>query len=290
MQKMNLNFNWFFVSAATASYLLGVAVASSSGRKINLVTLLSGFLIFFAFYLLQLVNRYLTSNRVNPFTKVRSFGQNRSSTALTLIFGGFFAIFAGLYFLLQAKVLIGTNLLLLILLALVMFLSIGRFSRLWFNSVSWLFDGLVVSPLMFLLGSAIQEYQYSYLIFLLWMPLFFLFAASAVALLFSEYDQNSSARNNKNSFISSVGWERALRFHHVLIALTYLALLVYLASSNTWSRNWPALLLSLVSGAEVFFLEQMAKGMRPNWQLIRALAIVQFFSLVYLLTYPLLIQ
>ena len=288
MQKMKLNFNWFFVSAATASYLLGVAIASSSGRKINLVALLSGLLIFFAFYLLQLVNRYLTSNRVNPFTKVKSFSQYRSSTALTLIFGGFFAIFAGLYFLLQAKVLIGTNLLLLIMLALVMFLSMGRFSRLWFNSMSWLFDGLVVSPLVFLLGSAIQEYQFSYLILLLWMPLFFLFAASAIALLFSEYDQNSSMRNN--SFIASVGWEKALRFHHVLIALTYVALLVYLTTSNTWSRNWPALLLSLVSGAEVFFLEQMAKGMRPNWQLIRALAIVQFFSLIYLLTYPLLIQ
>jgi hypothetical protein len=40
----------------------------------------------------------------------------------------------------------------------------------------------------------------------------------------------------------------------------------------------------------VFFLEQMAAGMRPNWRLLRALAIVQFFSLIYLLAYPLLIK
>jgi hypothetical protein len=44
---------------------------------------------------------------------------------------------------------------------------------------------------------------------------------------------------------------------------------IYLAGSNTWSRNWPTLLLSLISGAEVFFLQQMAGGMRPNWQLLR---------------------
>ncbi|HOZ37270.1 MAG TPA: hypothetical protein PLH64_00810 [Anaerolineaceae bacterium] len=205
-----------------------------------------------------------------------------------MILGAFFAIFAGLFLLLKAKVLIGTNLLLLTALALVMFLSTGRFSRLWFYSMSWLFEGLMVSPLMFLLGSAIQEYQFSYLLFLLWMPVFFLYGTSAITLMFSEFDQNSSTRSN--SFIASVGWEKALKFHHVLTVMTYVSLLGYLATSNTWSRNWPTLLLGLVSGVEVFLLEQMARGMRPNWPLLRALAIVQFFSMIYLLAYPLLIK
>lgn len=288
MNKMKLNFNWFFLTAATASYLLGVVIANASGRALNLVTLLAGLAIFYALYLLQVIQRYLTSNRVNPFTRVKSGGQSQSSTTLTLILSAFFVIFAGLYVLLQARVLIGTNLLILTILAFVMLLSMGRFSRLWFNSMAWLFEGLSVAPLLFLLGSSIQEFQFSPLLFLLWMPQFFLYAASAITLLFSDYDQNSSNRNS--SFITSVGWEKALKFHHALVILTYVALLIYLWTSNTWSRNWPALLLSLISGAEVFFLEQIAKGMRPNWQLLRALAIVQFFSLIYLLAYPLLIK
>ena len=172
MQKMKLSFNGFFVASTTASYLLGVMIASSSGHSINFLSLAAGLIIYYAFYLLQTIQLYLTSNRVNPFTRVKSAGQSRSSTAQVLIFGAFFAIFAGLYLLLQAEVLIGTNLLLLIALAFVMFLPMGRFSRLWFNSMSWLFEGLVVSPLMFLLGSAIQEYLFSYLLFLLWMPIF----------------------------------------------------------------------------------------------------------------------
>ena len=286
MQKMKLNFNGFFAASATASYLLGVMIASSSGHSINFLSLAAGLIIYYAFYLLQTIQLYLTSNRVNPFTRVKSAGQSRSSTAQVLIFGAFFAIFVGLYLLLQAEVLIGTNLLLLIALAFVMFLPMGRFSRLWFNSMSWLFEGLVVSPLMFLLGSAIQKYSFSYLLFLLWMPIFFLYGTSAITLLFSDYDQNSSSRNNH--FIASVGWEKALKFHHGLGILTYVSLLAYLAASNTWSRNWPTLLLSLVSGVEVFFLKQMAAGMRPNWRLLRALAIVQFFSLIYLLAHPLL--
>ena len=288
MQKLKLNFNWFFAASATASYILGVMIASWSGRAVNFLTLAAGLIIFYALTLLQELQRFLTSNRVNPFTRVRSGGQNQSSSALTLIVAAFFVIFAGLYLLLQAQVLIGTNLLLLIFLGLIAFLSLGRFSRLWFNAMSWFFEGLVVSPIMFLLGSAIQEYQFSYLLFLLCLPIFFLYGASAITLLFSEYDQNSSSR--KNGFIASVGWEKALKFHHGLTLLTYLGLLIYLASSNTWSRNWPTLLLSLISGAEVFFLQQMAGGMRPNWQLLRALAIVQFFSLIYLLAYPLIIK
>ena len=288
MQKVKLNINWFFALSATASYLFGVLIAASSGRSINFLSLAAGLLIFFAFYLLQTIQHFLTSNRVNPFTRVRSAGQNRSSVFQVLILGAFFAIFAGLFLLLKAKVLIGTNLLLLTALALVMFLSTGRFSRLWFYSMSWLFEGLMVSPLMFLLGSAIQEYQFSYLLFLLWMPVFFLYGTSAITLMFSEFDQNSSTRSN--SFIASVGWEKALKFHHVLTVMTYVSLLGYLATSNTWSRNWPTLLLGLVSGVEVFLLEQMARGMRPNWPLLRALAIVQFFSMIYLLAYPLLIK
>ena len=288
MQKLKSNVNWFFAASATASYLLGVMIASWSGLAVNILTLIAGLIIFYAFTLLQELQRFLTSNRVNPFTRVRSGGQNQSSSALTLIVAAFFVIFAGLYLLLQAEVLIGTNSLLLTALAFVVLLSIGRYSRLWVNSMSWLFEGLVVSPIMFLLGSAIQEYQFSYLLFLLCLPVFFLYSASAITLLFSEYDQNSAAR--KNGFIASVGWEKALKFHHGLALLTYLVLLIYLASSNTWSRNWPTLLLSLISGAEVLFLQQMAGGMRPNWQLLRALAIVQFFSLLYLLAYPLLIK
>ena len=288
MQKLKLNVNWFFVASATASYLLGVMIASWSGLAVNILTFIAGLIIFYAFTLLQELQRFLTSNRVSPFTRVRYGGQNQSSSALMLIVAAFFVIFAGLYLLLQAEVLIGTNLLLLTALAFVVLLSIGRYSRLWVNSMTWLFEGLVVSPIMFLLGSAIQEYQFSYLLFLLCLPIFFLYSASAITLLFSEYDQNSAAR--KNGFIASVGWEKALKFHHGLMLLTYLVLLIYLASSNTWSRNWPTLLLSLISGAEVFFLQQMAGGMRPNWQLLRALAIVQFFSLLYLLAYPLLIK
>lgn len=288
MKNIKLNFNGFFASASIASYLLGVMIARSAGLAINFLTLAAGLLIFLAFYILQLTQLFLTSNRVNPITRVRSAGQNRASTAQVLIFGAFFAVFAGLYLLFQAQVLIGTNLLILTCLAIVMFLSMGRFSRLWFNSMSWLFEGLVVAPLMFLLGSAIQEYQFSYLLFLLWMPIFFLYGSSAITLLFADYDQNSTARSN--SFIASVGWEKAIKFHHVLAGMTYIGLLVFLAVSNTWSRNWPALLLSLISVAEVFLLEQVARGMRPNWNLLRALAIVQFFSLTYLLAYPLLIK
>ena len=288
MQKIKLHFDWFFVAAASASYFFGVVVARFSGRPLKILNLAAGLLIFFSFYLLQKVQIYMTSNRVNPFTKVRGVGESQSATALTLILAGFFGVFAGMYFLLQAKVLIGVNMMLIIALAVLMFLSLGRFSRLFTSTMSWLFEGLVVSPILFLLGSSVQEYQFTPLLFLLWMPLFFLYGVSAITLLFSEYDKSSSARSN--SFIASVGWEKALRFHHALILLCYVSLFIYILTSNTWSRNWPALLLSIVSGLEVFLLEQMAGGMRPNWKLIRALAIVQFFSLIYLLTYPLLIQ
>ena len=178
MQKVKLNLNWFFIFSAAASYLFGVMIAKSTGHSINFLSLAAGMLIFVSFYLLQKIQLFLTSNRVNPFTKVRSTEKTQSTTILSYILGAFFAIFASLYFLLQAQVLIGINLILLVFLAFVMFLSMGRFSRLWFTSMSWLFEGLMVSPFMFLLGSLIQEYPY-----------FNLFVALDADFLYTEHQQ-----------------------------------------------------------------------------------------------------
>lgn len=287
MQKIKLMINYFFVSAVAASYLLGVVIAKAAGNKVNYLSILAGLLIFSGLYLLQVLQRFFTSNKVNPFTRVRAGSQNQSMTALVIMIGAFLAVFCGLFLLLRARVLIGTNLLLITTMSLVMVVSFGRFSRQWFDSLSWFFEGLIVAPLMFLLGSAIQEFQFSYLLFVLWIPIFALYSASAIMLLFAEYDLNKTTR--AGSFITLAGWEKALKFHHGLIILTYLSLLGYLIISGSWSQNWPALALSLMSGVESYLLEQMAAGMRPNWLLMKTLAIVQFFSLIYLLAYPLFI-
>ncbi len=60
MQKLKLNVNWFFVASATASYLLGVIIASWSGLAVNILTLIAGLIIFYAFTLLQELQRFLT--------------------------------------------------------------------------------------------------------------------------------------------------------------------------------------------------------------------------------------
>ena len=152
MQKIKLRVNEFFYSAAIASYLLGVVIARHSGLRINLINLAAGVLIFSAFYLLQLLQRFMTSNRINPFTRVRSGAQNQSTTIQILIIGAFFWNIRRLIPLLRTKVLIGTNFYSSQRSA-VMFLSMGRFTRLWFNTMTWLFEGWVVSSLMLLLGA-----------------------------------------------------------------------------------------------------------------------------------------
>lgn len=288
MQKLKLSFNWFFVCAAISSYLFGVVIAHAGGEKFNLFPFVAGLLIFLGFYLLQLLQRHLTSNKLNLFTRINTSAQSQPAPALSVMVTAFFAVFVGLYLLLKAEVLIGTNFLLVMSLALVMVVSFGRFSRQWFDGLSWFFEGLIVSPLMFLLGCSIQEYRLSYLLLVLWIPIFAMYSSAAITLLFSEYDQNRNVRTE--GFIAKVGWEKALRFHHALLGLAYVSLTAYLFLSGSWAANWPVLALLVVSGLEVYLLERMAAGMKPNWLFLKTLAIVQFFSLIYLLAYPLLIN
>ena len=76
-----------------------------------------------------------------------------------------------------------------------------------------------------------------------------------------------------------------MTLHHILVALGYLGLGFYLYMSGAWAIAWPVLLMMSVSLLEVWQLQRIAEGMRPNWGLLKATAITQYLGIVYILLF-----
>jgi len=76
-----------------------------------------------------------------------------------------------------------------------------------------------------------------------------------------------------------------MTLHHILVSLGYLGLGFYLYISGAWVIAWPVLLMMSVSLFEIWQLQRIAGGMRPNWGLLKATAITQYLGILYILLF-----
>lgn len=288
VKKTRLEHNWFFVAACLVAYLLGVFTAGSAGRRWNWVTFACGLVIVGAFYFLQRILLYVSSSRVNLFTRVGASQRLQHAGLVYVIFALFALVIGAAYLLLKEQVLIGVNLLWLTGIALLVFFPISASARLWTTPYRWTFEGLIVSPLMIFLGSSLQSYSPAPLLYMISVPVLLLYCASAIALQFAGYARDVEQGNR--TFLVGIGWERALRFHNVLIVLAYIAYLAYLYASGSWVFNWTAMLTIIISLLEVYLLGALAQGMKPNWPLLNSVAVMQFMAFLYLLIYALIVH
>ena len=109
-----------------------------------------------------------------------------------------------------------------------------------------------------------------------------LLLSTLVALDFPSFGQDLS--HNRATLLTRVGWENALRIHHLLLAGTYLILAAAPLSGFALQRFLPAFLTIPFAVLQVYLLQQIAGGARPMWRLMRANAVAIFVLTAYLLT------
>ena len=108
-----------------------------------------------------------------------------------------------------------------------------------------------------------------------------LLVATLVVLEFPRFGEDLS--HSRATLLTRVGWENALRIHHLLIAGAYLMLGAAPLSGFALERFLPAFLTIPFAVLQVYLLQQMAGGARPMWTLMRANALALFVLTVYLL-------
>jgi len=152
----------------------------------------------------------------------------------------------------------------------------------------WVLKCLIASPFAFFLGCTLQGFYPSTPLIFLGVFVYFGTASAYITLMFRQYAGDLNRK--RQTFLVSVGWEKGIFLHRLLFVGSVILLTIYVIISNSSRSNWPALAWQIFGIYEVFLIEQLAKGVKPNFVLLDVLAIFRTLGAHYLLIYALLIH
>jgi len=90
---------------------------------------------------------------------------------------------------------------------------------------------------------------------------------------------------DRRTLLRSMGWQRAVPFHHVLVLGAYILLGSALLFGLAWGLIWPAFLTLPFALLQIFWLRNISQGAKPVWTLLTVNALAVFGLTAYLLTF-----
>ena len=275
--------NGFFLASGVFTYTLGTVLAVQAGQAWNTTTYFLGLLIFFGFYLLERTYAYLSRSKINVFSTLQRSRRLRSPELVFFLFFLFAALLLCVYFISLSGGLRSPNWVWFLLLAVGILMNVSKNLNQWSMPYRWMTDGIIISPVLLFWGASLAKLDSTPILFFLSLPLLFFYLASQTSLQFETYAED--LKKGQQALLVSIGWEHGMTLHHVLVALGYLGLGFYLYISGAWLIAWPVLLMMSVSLFEIWQLQRIASGMRPNWGLLKATAITQYLGILYILLF-----
>ncbi len=130
------------------------------------------------------------------------------------------------------------------------------------------------------IGFLLQAKENHRLLILIFIPLTALALAYFLILNFISYP--SDQKYQRATLLRLLTWERAVPFHHSLIALAYLIFAI--APALGFSILWPAFLTLPFAILQIILLRHISLGGKPNWILLNVTALAVFGLTTYFLT------
>ena len=281
LKNNKLEIDWFFLISGMGVFIVGTLFAKNKLSSWDLLSFFAALTFFVSIYLLQRIAHSLSNPTVVENTRISTGKKNIKAIQYIPALFLLALIFTCLYFLLKQQVLIGINLIWLSLISILTFVQTSQALHNLLKPVEWLLKSLIISPLMLLLGISVQAIPVEGLHYLLALPIFFLSSASFVTFEFPKFD--NAPNENKNGLIARTGLDQTLQLHRILVLMAYACLLAYLYFSGTFRTHWTLILVAGISFFQMVLLNRIVLGMKPNFTLIKATAVMQVISFIYLL-------
>ncbi len=114
------------------------------------------------------------------------------------------------------------------------------------------------------------------------IPLTFLAFAYFIVMDFPAFA--SDTKYERNTLLTSLGWERVVPLHHLFVGLAYFFFLLLPAFGVSLSLLWPAFLTLPFALFQVYQLRNLSLGAPTNWTLLTATALSVFGLTAYFLS------
>lgn len=283
---LSLKKNSFFIFSSILTYLVGAIFAGFEKTKFDFTSLILGILVFLIVLALQLLFNYLSTSKINPYSRVSFERGNKKGQLFSLTLILFLIFLFLIYTILRMNKLIGVNIIYIILITFLMLMQIFRLGKLLFQTYGVIIEGMIVSPLMLLFGAGMQGMNPTSGYILLTIALFFLYVANRTSLLFEEYEKDLKV--SERSLLVIIGWDNGIKIQNTSLLLSYFVFLLYFYRNGSLGINLPVLITAVIGVFSMYLLNRMVRGMKPHWQIIKVTAFLHFFAVCYLLVFPLL--
>ena len=114
------------------------------------------------------------------------------------------------------------------------------------------------------------------------LPLTFLAFAYFLVMDFPAFAADT--KYARNTFLTSLGWERVVPLHNLFISLAYLFFLFLPVFGLSFSLIWPALLTLPFALFQIYLLRNISLGAPTNWTLLTVTALAVFGLTAYFLS------
>lgn len=286
----------FFLVGGAINYALGVGIARYLGNSLNWKVIALGQLWVTALQLsVHYLNEYFdlphdAANRHRtPFTGGsgvlgKGESQLRPQVALLAAICTLTAVALASFLLLRVGSINSTVFTIMVLGFIGAFFYSVPPIRLATSGYGELTTAIVLANLVPALGFALQTGNLHRLLAMSTFPLTALTMASMLSLEFPDYA--SDLKTEKHTLFVRLGWQWAIRVHHVLVASAYLLLAGSLWLGLPTAIGLPVVLLTApLAALQIWYMNRIELGIKPNWTALTLNGVAFTAAAAYLLAF-----
>jgi 1,4-dihydroxy-2-naphthoate octaprenyltransferase len=139
--------------------------------------------------------------------------------------------------------------------------------------------GGLIPALAFLL----QGHEFHRLLVMVAFPLTTLHIGMLLALEFPDYA--SDLKLGRRPILIRVGWQRGMIIHNVLVLGSFVILGMAFIFGLPLRVGWPVFFVLPIGLFQIWMMNRIADGAKPNWNLLMLVAVSTFGLTTYLLTF-----
>lgn len=133
------------------------------------------------------------------------------------------------------------------------------------------------------LAIILQGHDYHKLLFMVAFPLTILHLSMLMALEFPDYA--ADLKRGKRPIIVRIGWQLGMLWHNVLVLGSFVIIGIAIAFGLPLRLAWPVFLVLPVGLFQIWMMNRIGDGAKPNWNLLVLIALSTFGLTAYILTF-----
>jgi 1,4-dihydroxy-2-naphthoate octaprenyltransferase len=152
--------------------------------------------------------------------------------------------------------------------------------RLVYSGYGELVLSILITNLFPAFAYVLQAGEFHRLLAMLTFPLTFLYLAAILAMSLPSYLED--IRQNHQTMMARLGWQRGMSLHNFLIAAAYILLSIsFLAGRLPWQLAFPAFLALPLAVFQIWQINSIARGGKPRWRLLALTAMASIGFAAY---------